>query len=153
MRAGAVSRLQDALAEAFEVDTAALTLALDTISLLLETIAYHQLDPNAVLKHTQAIGLGEGQVSPGLSPLPTQPPPRPMGTAALARSPSLLPTGPHAPLFPQSCVTTVDDFRKGVGRTRAESDQESVISLTLRLIFDYGLLLLLRMYVGAARTV
>ena len=76
-----------------------------------------------------------------------------MGNAALARSPSLLPTGPHASLFPQSCVTTVDDFRKGVGRTRAESDQESVISLTLRLIFDYGLLLLLRMYVGAARTV
>ena len=92
MRAGAVSRLlQDALAEAFEVDTAALTLALDTISLLLETIAYHQLDPNAVLKHTQAIGLGEGHVSPGRSPLGTRTtisnpwePFKPLGTVALA---------------------------------------------------------------------
>eukprot|EP00040_Diaphanoeca_grandis_P039630 m.259637 g.259637 ORF g.259637 m.259637 type:complete len:205 (+) comp38431_c0_seq1:226-840(+) len=52
---------EDALADAFEIDTSALTLLLDTISFIFETIAYHQLEPEAVLKHTKAIGLSESQ--------------------------------------------------------------------------------------------
>lgn len=55
------SEEEDALASAFELDTTALTMLLDTISFIFETVAYHQLEPEAVLKHTKAIGLSDAQ--------------------------------------------------------------------------------------------
>eukprot|EP00041_Stephanoeca_diplocostata_P005542 m.63616 g.63616 ORF g.63616 m.63616 type:complete len:208 (-) comp15851_c0_seq1:355-978(-) len=52
---------EDALCEAFGIENATLTSALDTISFIFETIAYKQIGPKEVVQHTQKAGLGESQ--------------------------------------------------------------------------------------------
>eukprot|EP00037_Helgoeca_nana_P010646 m.93911 g.93911 ORF g.93911 m.93911 type:complete len:213 (+) comp20333_c0_seq1:51-689(+) len=54
---------EQALSDAFEIDAGVLTTILDTISFLLETIAYKQLGPAAIAKETRSAGLGEGQAT------------------------------------------------------------------------------------------
>lgn len=52
---------EDALCEAFGIENATLTAALDTISFIFETIAYKQIGPKDVVQHTKKSGLGDAQ--------------------------------------------------------------------------------------------